>query len=345
MKLTSPTSLCPTLFGELLVKPKDHPRGQAYLSAASGLVRVGKRWYVIADDELHVGVFEERLRNVTKTRRLKKGKLVRLLGGTMPDDVKGRKAAKPDFESLVLLPAFRSSSAGALLALGSGSRPNRQIGVMIELDPDGGLDQHRVPSDSIGQVDLTPLYASLRKHFSDLNIEGAFVSEDSTEFILLHRGNQGDARSACIRYDWPLLQQWLIRQTEGASKKQAPPATSVQIIQPGSVNGVALSLTDGAALAGGSWAFCAVAEATMDSVQDGACVGAAVGVINRSGEVIYLRTLRGNPKVEGICVEPKNANLEVTLVTDPDNPDFASQMFKVTLEGLPANEAAASLGD
>jgi hypothetical protein len=35
-----------------------HPRGRAFLSAASGLVRVQERLYVIADDELHLGVFD-----------------------------------------------------------------------------------------------------------------------------------------------------------------------------------------------------------------------------------------------------------------------------------------------
>ena len=45
-----PTHLC-----NLLVEPGAHPRGQAHLSAASGLVRVGGRLYLVADDEHHLG--------------------------------------------------------------------------------------------------------------------------------------------------------------------------------------------------------------------------------------------------------------------------------------------------
>lgn len=328
MKLAGANNLQPTLVGELLVKPKDHPSGLSHLSAASGLVRVGKRWYVVADDELHLGVFKEPSQVTGKSKKLKKGTLYRLLDGTLPSGKKQRKAAKPDFESLMLLPAFGSPSAGVLFALGSGSKPNRQIGVLLELDHRGKISGRKA------LVDLTTLYAPLRKQFADLNIEGAFLSIDETEFVLLHRGNQGDARSACIRYDWSAINHWLIEQGQGKRTTRAPIAKSVQIIQLGYVDGIALSLTDGIALDGGHLAFSAVAEATMDSVQDGTCVGSAVGIINRLGDVIYSCTLLGNPKVEGISVESKNNQWEVTLVTDPDNAEYASQMLKITLPSL-----------
>ena len=77
-------------------------------------MRVRDKLYVIADDELHLGVFgvdgEEPL------------KLVRLLDGDLPASAKKRKKLKPDFESLLLLPASDESPGGSLLALGSGSR-------------------------------------------------------------------------------------------------------------------------------------------------------------------------------------------------------------------------------
>ena len=333
IKSTDPNSLQPMLFGELFVKPEDHPSGRSHLSAASGLVRAGKRWYVIADDELHLGIFKERSSIVGKSQGLKKGRLFRLLDGALPSNKKRRKAIKPDFESLMLLPAFGPLSAGVLFAVGSGSKPNRQLGLLIELDQDGK------PGGRKAHVDLTALYVPLRKQFADLNIEGAFLSDDSTEFVLLHRGNQGDPRSACIRYAWPSIKQWLIEQGQERAQAeekdqnpiQAPLATAVQVIPLGSVDGVPLSFTDGAALPNAAWVFCAVAEATMDSVQDGACKGSAVGVINQFGEVIYSRALLGNPKVEGISIESKNDQWEVTLVTDPDDAEHASQMLKITL--------------
>ena len=42
---------------KLALESGSHPRGLAFLSAASGLVRVRDRLYVIADDEFHLGVF------------------------------------------------------------------------------------------------------------------------------------------------------------------------------------------------------------------------------------------------------------------------------------------------
>lgn len=41
----------------LSLAPGAHPRGLPFLSAASGLVRVCDKFYVVADDELHLGVF------------------------------------------------------------------------------------------------------------------------------------------------------------------------------------------------------------------------------------------------------------------------------------------------
>ena len=325
INLNDPINLHPIRLGQLLVKPKHHPRGQSHLSAASGLVRLGNRWYVIADDELHLGIFEERPKPASNSRRFKKGRLFGLLAGTLPDGPEQRKAAKPDFESLALLPAFSSPSTGVLFALGSGSKPNRHVGVVIELDQAGD------PSGRMAHIDLTKLYAPLRKQFADLNIEGAFLMDDQAQFLLLHRGNKGDARSACIRYDWPLLKQWLIDQGQGAEHQHQPPEPTIQIIELANVDGVPLSLTDGAALPDGTWVFSAAAEATNDSVQDGACVGSAVGIISRSGEMLCTYLLQGKPKVEGIYVRAKSKGWQVTMVTDADDPAIASQLLRVKI--------------
>jgi len=42
---------------KLALEAESHPRGLSFLSAASGLVRVRDKLYVIADDERHLGVF------------------------------------------------------------------------------------------------------------------------------------------------------------------------------------------------------------------------------------------------------------------------------------------------
>jgi hypothetical protein len=177
-------------------------------------------------------------------------------------------------------------------------------------------------------VDLAPLYAPLRKRFDDLNIEGAFML--SGDLLLLHRGNKGDARSACIRFDWNLIAPWL-----AGLQPKPPSAKSVQLMALGDVGGVPLSWTDGTALQGGAWAFSAVAERTDDSYRDGACVGSAIGIVAPDGQLRHLRHLAGAPKVEGIAAQAVVTGLGddwvFTLVTDPDDPKIPAQMLQTRM--------------
>lgn len=319
-------SLNPLLIQTLRIDPAQHPRGQAHLSAASGLVRVRQRLYVVADDELHLGMFNEPTavpaeRSPDRETEHPTGSLLRLLDGDLPRDKGKRKKAKPDFESLVHLPPLPGCPAGALLALGSGSKPNREAGVLIALDAQGQ------PNGRMAAVDLTALYAPLRKRFTDLNIEGALLV--SGELLLLQRGNKGHALNASIRYDWNLVAPWL------AGLQALPPvAKSVQLLELGSVGDVPLGFTDGAALHGGAWAFSAVAESTDNSYLDGACVASAIGVIGADGSLQSLHLLDGAPKVEGLAVVAEaGGDWVCTLVTDPDDPSMAAQLLQVRLPG------------
>src|SRR4029453_9088666 len=78
-----------------------------HLSAASGLVCLNSFIYVVADDELHLGVF--------RSTDNSPGNLVGLFPGELPDSEVDRKKQKPDLEALTLLPAFGSYPHGALL--------------------------------------------------------------------------------------------------------------------------------------------------------------------------------------------------------------------------------------
>ncbi len=306
------TTLRPLLIQTLRIDPAQHPRGQAHLSAASGLVRVHQRLYVVADDELHLGMFDPEHPT---------GSLLRLLDGDLPQDKDKRKRAKPDFESLVHLPPLPGCPAGALLALGSGSKPNRHTGVLV------GLDVQGQPNGRMATLDLATLYAPLRKRFADLNIEGALLV--SGELLLLQRGNKGNALNACIRFDWNQMAPWL-----AGVRTQAPAAKSVQLLDLDSVNGVPLGLTDGAALHCGAWAFSAVAESTDNSYLDGACVASAIGTVGADGTLQALHLLEGAPKVEGLAVRADtggSAAWVCTLVTDPDDPSVAAQVLQVQL--------------
>lgn len=304
----------------LLVDPAEHPRGLAYLSAASGLVRVRQRLYVVADDELHLGIFEEATAMEPKpsSDREVAGELVRLLDGDLPKDAGKRKKAKPDFESLALLPRLPGCPAGAFLALGSGSKPNREMAVML------ALDVHGMPNGRMAQIDLAAVYAPLRKRFLDLNIERALVV--SGELLLLQRGNKGSAPNACIRFDWNLFALWL-------AGKQAHPAAakSVQYMDLGAVDGVPLGFTDGAALHGGAWAITAVAENTDNSYEDGACVASVIGTVGADGNIQKMYPLEGAPKVEGLAALADSGDWIFTLVTDADDPTTAAQLLQVRL--------------
>ncbi len=326
MAINSPAPLLTRLIQTLRIDPAQHPRGQAHLSAASGLVRVRQRLYVVADDEIHLGMFDEPTATQAEGApgsdpEHPTGSLLRLLEGDLPQDKVKRKKAKPDFESLVHLPPLPGCPAGALLALGSGSKPNRETGVLIALDVQGQ------PNGRMATVDLAALYAPLRKRFADLNIEGALLV--SGELLLLQRGNKGHAINACIRFDWNLVAPWL-----AGVQAQPPAAKSVQLLELGSVGDVPLGFTDGAALHGGAWAFSAVAESTDNSYLDGACVGSAIGVVGDDGKLQQLHLLEGAPKVEGLAVLAGAGGGDAwvcTLVTDPDDPSVAAQLLQVRL--------------
>ena len=118
-----------------------------HLSAASGLVCLNSFTYVIADDELHLAVF--------RTDTAEPGHLIRLFEGTLPGSASARKRQKPDLEALSLLPPSMDYHHGALLILGSGSRPNRRTGAII------GLDAQGATQGSPQVVDLSAIFDAL----------------------------------------------------------------------------------------------------------------------------------------------------------------------------------------
>ncbi len=298
---------------KLSIAPGAHPRGLSFLSAASGLVRVHDRFYVIADDELHLGVL-----GVGTTAPLD---LVRLLEGDLPASAKKRKSLKPDLESLLLLPESDESPDGALLALGSGSRPNRFFGVVQSLDAHGDVRGAPRP------IDLEPLYADLVARFAKLNIEGAFVVGDS--LMLLQRGVEVGASTA-IRYDLAEILVWLAGRRSAALIPR-----SVRSVDLGEANGVAFAFTDGAALPDGSWVFSAVAEDRDDSYDDGPCVAAAIGVCGADDVLRSFERLSPLRKIEGIEASVTGSTALLSLVTDADDPDQAAEFgtTRITLRG------------
>ncbi len=191
--------ITPTPLQDLLLDPATHPRGQPHLSAASGLVRAGAWLYLVADDEHHLGLLPA---GAAVLQQAPLVQLYRILQGDLPAEPKARKKHKPDLEALALLPASPAHPSGALLALGSGSKPNRQQGVVIALDATGR------PDGAAQVLDLSALYAPLRAEFADLNIEGAFVANEVLH--LLQRGKEPvyDLSGAALRRN---RDEWMLR--------------------------------------------------------------------------------------------------------------------------------------
>lgn len=303
------------LLRPLTVAPADHPRGQPHLSAASGLVCAFGRVYVVADDEHHLGVFDD---------AASPGRLHRLLEGDLPRDAKARKAHKADLETLMWVPG--SQGGGMLWLLGSGSAPGRDRAVAQPLDSAG------VPSGAARVVDLAPLYAPLRQRLGGLNVEGAVLRPDDGLW-LLHRGGSGErGANAVAQYAWPEVAGWLCGAPDTPTVDAAPALEPARLstVSLGAVRGVGYGFTDAVGLPaslGGGILFTAVAEDSTDSVADGACVGSALGRLGPEGDLCWLRPLRGGPKVEGLALHVGPETLTLCLATDADDPAVASQLL------------------
>jgi hypothetical protein len=302
--------MTPSALRILSLDPLDHPRGQAHLSSASGLVCAYGRVYVVADDEHHLAVYDD----VDAP-----GRLIRLFPGDLPEPKKARKKRKPDTETLMLWPACEPWPHGALLALGSGSRPRRRSAVAVPLQADGE------PVLPVHRIDLTSLYVPLSERFAQLNIEGAMRLGD--EFVLLQRGNKGGSPNALIHLPLEEIDALLHGRPHGALKP-----LHVRGVDLGNVDGIPLCFTDGKPLPDGRWVFTAVAENTDDSYADGACAGAALGVMGAAGEVEQLHRLSDPLKIEGVDAHIDGNVLFVCLVTDADDPRQASRLLMAQLD-------------
>ena len=269
-----------------------------FISAASGLVRVNNRLVVVADDEHHLGVFP--------ADPAGPGELIRVFEGTLPKKYKKRKAQKPDLETLLFMPAFAGYPNGALVALGSGSKANRETGVVLGLDASGNIDSPPA------LFDLGALYDEMRDKVGVVNIEGAALA--GGQLMLLQRGNKGGV-NALVACD---LGSFVDNLSAGSgSRLRAPPV--VREVALGDIDGVPLGFTDAAALPDGTILFTAAAENTDDSVEDGPCGGSAIGVIDIEGSVRWIERLDQPYKVEGVSATLHADGIHVLLVTDADD--------------------------
>jgi len=283
----------------------------SYISAASGLVCVGDYLYVIADDEHHLTIFS-RSKNAA-------GKLLPIVDGDLPLEAKARKKQRPDFETLVRVPPVAEFPFGALLALGSGSKKNRDKAVLLSLDAKGAT------TGAPRQYDLSDVYKKLRKKLAALNIEGAFFEGD--DFCLLQRGNSEGAINAIITFERRKLFGDFSSDVIDSIKPR-----SIVPVDLGAVDNVALCFTDGVALPDGNILFSAVAEATDDAYVDGACLGAAIGVCSHNGEILLLHSVGSQYKIEGIEAVMADNAIELLMVTDADDITIPAVLLGARIE-------------
>jgi len=279
-----------------------------HLSAASGIVVAGRFLYVVADDEQYLGVFDLTGQG--------DGNKLPLFPGELPDDAAARKASKADLEALVRLPPFAGYAKGALFALGSGSKPNRQTGVLL------GLDESGASSGAPNAVDLSALYAPLRQRFPALNIEGAAVTDG--QLVLLQRASGGHPENALI---WFPLQDVLHALSVAGALRLPELPFDVQTIDLGRIDGVPLGFTDAAALPDGRLVFSAVAENIDDTYRDGPCIGAAIGILGTDGQVQRLEFLQPVRKIEGIDAHQEGDVIRLLLATDADDRSRPGDLF------------------
>jgi hypothetical protein len=286
-------------------------REPAFLHAASGLTASGGDLYVIADDELQLARFP--------AAGDAPGTLLGLLPGKLPDEHDARKREKADFEILLRLPALPRYPSGALLALGSGSRPNRERGALLALDACGRAQGDAVP------INASPLFQRLGAMLGPPNLEGGWLHGSSLR--LLQRGHQGAGRNVVIELDFSLLADALAH--EQVLTDVAP--GRVHEMPLGAVEGVGLTFTDACGLPDGSWLYSAVAEDTSDSYADGAFVAAVLGLVSADGRVLWQRMLAPDSKVEGILGEATGVDLRVLCVTDADDRLTPAQLLEVRI--------------
>lgn len=275
------------------------------LSAASGLVRVADSFYVVADDELHLGRFPLDGNSPSE--------LLRMLPGDLPLEPKARKRTKPDFEALTRLPGV--GRHGALLVLGSGSTAQRHRGVLLPLAA-GAIDMsvRRI-------VDLSAMHAAIEREVGAVNIEGAAVTAD--RLVLFQRGNKGAGVNATVAFALDAVCASLERGDSIEADIDA-----VRRYDLGGIGDVPLSFSDATTLDDGSMLFAAIAENTSDAYADGAFAGAALGIMDPRGDMRRIVRIADAAKIEGVHAEVRGNVAHLWLVTDADDASIPAVLYR-----------------
>ena len=274
------------------------PRFALSLSAASGIVLREGVALIIGDDRTGLDRYDRSDGTVLTPIALLPG-FDALATLSKPE--------KPDLESLAEL------GDGTLVALGSGSRPNRDRGYRIAVD------------GSVRELDLSPLYAHLRRDIPDLNIEGAALQGGDT-LVLAHRGVGRGQASRLIQLDARLLRK------ERVAVWPRSVLREVSGVDLGTLDGVALAFTDLASGPDGVLYYLAAAEDTDDPYCDGHCRGSVIGRIDSDGTAHVLARLSPIVKAEGLAFSHReDGGDHWCVVTDADDPTLRAVLYDLRI--------------
>ncbi len=261
-----------------------------FISSASGLIFHGNYFFLVADDEQALIKLHENLD--------RPGERIHIFEEKLPDDPKLRKALKPDFESLTYLPENNS-----ILCLGSGSKPQREKAVLIDLNNKKTF------------LKTNKLFQKLNSVFSELNIEGCALN--GRKLSLLQRGNGPSNQNAIIRLD---LENFLADRMEDLE---------IHFINLGRLNNIPLSFTD-ATFYNDRLFFIAAAEDSNSTYEDGVFSGAVIGELSPENQVTQMTELNIPFKPEGLCIHEGKAY----IVTDADDPKVSSVLYEADIPFL-----------
>ena len=292
---------------DLSVVGRDGNERNLPIAAASALLRVKSYLLVLSDDERQMAVFED--------GSDEPGTLIKVMEGDTPSSPGKRADHKPDFECMAHFESFGRFEHGAILALGSGSAPDRDRATLLKLTSDGR------PGSDFEIVDLGPLYDHLRADIDDLNIEGGAVVGNALR--LMQRGNGPDGRNA--RVD---LAADAVRSALDEGDPLHPDAVlSIEFYDLGLLKGVPLCFSDASPLPDGRMVFIASAEA------DDGNVGSSIGLMEGDGSVQFNEPVDHDLKLEGLAADVgEDGRVHLLMVSDADNPDQASPLMETYLK-------------
>jgi hypothetical protein len=298
--------LAPVKRRPLLFKTAEGPK---FLSAASGLVRSNDKIYVIADNDLKLGILDS-----VSTE----SSLVTLLPGTLPTEEKALKKHKPDFESLFAINDPRLPSTG-LIAFPSGSSKRRFTGVFIPI-----LGNGLVHALGIIRFDLGRIFTPILEDYGQLNIEASLI--DGEQLVLFHRGNSLSDMNRMFEFNKSEFIDLILGEMSGQWLRPR----SMKTLELGALDGVKLTVTAATIFEGRTF-FLAAAEDTANSFDDGDVRGTVLGEIQNSGQCRVWGTI-AKQKTEGLSLRRFGSFVEVSMVTDNDDPHNPSELVEFAID-------------